>query len=656
MKLRHHSVGGTLAHGQRDAITSNAGRARIAHERLAPWTFGTRRTAADPKERKTVTRCPQCGQSVHPATPVCPTCGLRLTQSASYADADPNAPPWLRQLQADQQQPYAPTVGNTARVPAPQPGMYPPQQPPGYQQGWPSAAPNGAPGGMPPAWDNGNAAWGPQAGPGMGQRPGDGAYQQGQQAGQQVARVNGAPLFDESALPDWLRQSPDVPQPPAPSQNGAGQAMPPAMGGANAFPPIEQAGQFPPSPPAAGGMPAHALLDSSALAQWAGGQAMVPAQPQYGMPGNDGLPAQSLVDEQALPQWLRAQPNEAPSQAPNSSVPRWIANPSGNEAPPSWLDQPFSGAQGAPASGAGAPWQAGPPAQQPAVPSYGQNPQPNQMSASQFVDESALPEWLKAQGGQTGMPAANGNGGGAGAAPPWSPQQQPPAAQPSVPPRADVPQGRFSASDLIDPNAMPQWARGGEAAPSFDSANGWAGPQQPSSPGDAAAGNYGRSSMRREMNGNGNGHSGRSQAMPSAQRPEPLPTSELPSWLQDQRAQQHYAQHQYQGYGANDEYGGYGGNGYGGNGWDDQQDQGYAWDEPGQYDQYGAYGGQQDPYGQPAGWNDDPYQQDGYPDYPNQGGYSRSQVRPRQAPQSGRRPSSRKEEKPRGWGRFFRRK
>src|SRR6185369_8172541 len=114
--------------------------------------------------------------------------------------------------------------------------------------------------------------WDQQAGPGMGQRPAPQGYQPGAQAGQQGGgRMNAGAFFDESALPDWLRQSPDTPQMPSPPQNMPGQAMPPAMGGASAFPSIEQAGQYQAGPPAVGGMPANSLLDSSALPQWLGG-------------------------------------------------------------------------------------------------------------------------------------------------------------------------------------------------------------------------------------------------------------------------------------------------------------------------------------------------------------------------------------------------
>lgn len=488
----------------------------------------------------------------------------------------------------------------------------------------------------------------------MGQRPGPQGYPPAAQPGQQGGgRMNAGAFFDESALPDWLRQSPDVPQSPPQQQNAPRQAPPPAAGG-GAFPSIEQAGQFPAGPPAMGGMPANSLLDSSALPQWLGGQgqALVPTQqqqPGYGMPGNDGLPAQSLVDEQALPQWLRAQPNDPSAQQPNSAVPRWIANPASNAAAPNWMAQPYADQQAAPGPAPSAPWQPAPPSQPPSNAPYGQEPPAGRMSANQFIDESALPGWLQMQGGRGERPAAGMNGAGMnGAGQPWAPQQ--PAAQPSIPPRAEAPDGRFSASDLIDPTAMPEWARGGEAQ-TFDSANGWSNAQRPSLPGETAAPDgYGQSTIYPDANGNG--HGGRGQGMPA-----PLATSELPSWLQnggqqypDRRGQQQYAAQQDQGYG----YGpddGYGD--YTANSWDEQPAQEYDQQyDYGQQDEYGSYGDQPDPYGASAGWEGEPYQQQGYPPSPNQAGYGRSQAAPPPDPRA----AGRKDNKRRGWRAIFRRK
>jgi hypothetical protein len=139
-----------------------------------------------------------------------------------------------------------------------------------------------------------------------------------------------------------------------------------------------------------------------------------------------------------------------------------------------------------------------------------------------------------------------------------------------------------------------------------------------------------------------------------------LASSELTTWLQEPQSQQ-YAPQQQRGYSANDAYGDHAGGDHAGNGWDEPQGQGYDqgydqqydWDRP---DQQGSYGGQQDPYGAPSRWNGDPYQQDDYPAYPNRGGYGRGHPAPHQALQPDRRAPGRKDDRPRGWRAFFRRK
>jgi hypothetical protein len=556
--------------------------------------------------------------------PACPRCGQRLAPPAQYADADPNLPPWIQQLQAEQQ-PYAPTIGSTGRAPAPQPGYNPafdgqqygmpmvPPQPPGYQPSWPGGDPNGAPGGMPPARGNGNAGW---AGQGMGQPP--------------AGRMDAGQLFDESALPEWLREMPAGARPgkapgmPQVPQGAPAQPIAPSPGGANAFPSIEQAGQFQPGAPEVGGMPARALVDSGALPQWLGGQAAVPAQQAGAMPGSQGLPAQSLVDEQALPQWLRAQADNA--LPPSSSVPRWGADAARDGTMPSWGQQPLA-SPSVPAPGVDPAWPVAPASPQPAAPPFGQAAPAGQMSAGQFIDESALPEWLKAQGGPPERPAAPANGyvgASANGDGPWAPQQNPPAQQP-MPPRGDTPQGRFAASDLIDPNALPGWVRGGEGAPAFSSASGWANPQQPAPAGGEANG----------------------RAMPAAGRPDPLGSTELPTWLREPPTQGRMPR-QNQGYAE--------GNGYGGNGddgWDDPHEQGYGWDEA---DPYGGQGGGYDPYDQRAAQGQGYYPQGDYRGYPQRAGYGARQQDPRYASQADPRRARRQDDRPRGWRALFRRK
>jgi hypothetical protein len=304
-------------------------------------------------------------------------------------------------------------------------------------------------------------------------------------------------LFDESALPEWLRtgaagQNPVMPGaprqvPPTPMESSygapvegapmgptgsmgqAGAARNPGPYAPSAFPGIEQAGSFQSPPPPQTGMPAPSLIDSNALPQWLSGRPETDrsyspyGRDAYGRDASLGIPAGSLVDETALPQWLR---NEHPgaSNQPTASSP-WNVSPAAHEPMPSWLSQGYSDARGVPRMDT-------PPAQSSAWNSYvptgtgslGQTVQPapgavpGTIAAGEFIDESALPEWLRSQGGT-----------GATGAPP---QAQPPV---GTPPTTGAASNTFSASDLIDPAALPEWVRGSDAGPkaTFSSTSGW---------------------------------------------------------------------------------------------------------------------------------------------------------------------------------------
>ncbi|MGZ3636526.1 MAG: hypothetical protein ACXVCX_01665 [Ktedonobacterales bacterium] len=337
-------------------------------------------------------------------------------------------------------------------------------------------------------------------------------------------------LFDESALPDWMRQaggqSPAAPAAPyqqMPGSPGAGYGgyqgyQPPSQPApqppSSAFPSIDRAGVFQPAPQPQGGLAGQSLLDPAALPQWLGGQAGSPAQSGYGGASpSGGMAAQSLVDESALPQWLRAQPDAPTPAAPSmpafgAAAPAqaggWNAAPAAEEPLPPWLSQVYSDAK-VPRTDAlhqqasANPWGAnggyrssvsGPLAGGSGAGRAGGVPQSDTggVPASQFVDESALPEWLRAQGAAP-IPA-----GAQPPASPMSPMSPMPASDaraiPSYVPSASAgtPDARpggmsFSASDLIDPDMLPQWARGenGSAAAgnnppqqaTFSSTAGW---------------------------------------------------------------------------------------------------------------------------------------------------------------------------------------
>lgn len=357
-------------------------------------------------------------------------------------------------------------------------------------------------------------------------------------------------LFDESALPEWLRQAArgqevDAPAPSAPMPGagfppgypqaipgpgrpwlGAGmesatpygeqQPVPPSIPPAqplSAFPSIENVGasRTPPSMPP--GLAGPSLIDPAALPPWLGGQGNAPGTAaSAGAPAGGNMAAQSLIDESALPQWLRAEPNATttttgglnPSPGP-SALPR-SPSTSLDEPLPAWLNQVYADAN-VPRIEAQAPDVRNP--QSPALRAPGGDVtmgSGGRLAGSDFVDESALPEWLRSQGAQP-------VGGAAAMSGPIAPRQpSPPAFQPeprnaplfppvapapgfgAVPqfmppaPPAQPPQwstngdvdmqqtadATFSASDLIDPGVLPQWVRGDDApASTFSSATGW---------------------------------------------------------------------------------------------------------------------------------------------------------------------------------------
>lgn len=469
-------------------------------------------------------------------------------------------PEWLRQANADLAPQAAPSAAGWG-APAAPPSAAQPQYNSMGAQPFPPASPAysnygqnnqygfGASGG--PAYGSGGLSQGqslPLAS--YGQMPSGASF-----SGPANAGTPANTLFDESALPDWMRQAgaqssavsaspyqqpsqaaaPYQQMPGGPGANYSGYQgyQPPAPPPSNAFPSIDRAGAFQPVPQPSGGLSGQSLLDPNALPQWLGGQAGSPAQSASGgISPSGGMAAQSLVDESALPQWLRAQPDVPAPAAPSIpafSAPApaqangWSATPAAEEPLPPWLSQVYNdakvprtdalhqqasanpwGANGGYRSSVSGPLSNGPGAGRAAGP-----PQSGGagVSASQFVDESALPEWLRAQGAASMSPGAMPSGA-MPPAPPMPPAAIPSAAMqmpspdaraipPYIPPASSgAPDARsgmsFSASDLIDPDVLPQWVRGenGNAAagniPSqeatFSSTAGWTN-NRPSPPG-----------------------------------------------------------------------------------------------------------------------------------------------------------------------------
>lgn len=365
--------------------------------------------------------------------------------------------------------------------------------------------------------------------------------------------VGGSALFDDAALPEWLRNAADqsaggapaympngarpgasggFPQPQAPqsmfmpngwsAQPPTAQMPPGQMGGFGGAAPAGREAIAP------GSMSAQSLLDASSLPTWLGGAGAAPAPAGSGMPlGGDGLSAQSLVDERALPIWLRQQPATPSIEAPPAgSISQWLAAPVTDEPLPTWLNQVYSSAQ-VPRMEAEAPvnepWTASripvPAASAPAWvrPAVAQGAMP----MGQLADDRALPNWQPAPGGSPsplpggppsppfgavgsgpvggsfGAPGAfspagaPGSFGGAGPSPsggytppapvssatgwPAGASGMGPSAAGGPPSGPDEPVAAFSASDLIDPDALPTWVQQGGAheEPTFNSATGW---------------------------------------------------------------------------------------------------------------------------------------------------------------------------------------
>ncbi len=244
-------------------------------------------------------------------------------------------------------------------------------------------------------------------------------------------------LLDESALPEWLRQGANggyaAPQ-PAMAQSPYGGY--PGAGAPGAFPPGGNPGYRGPS----GDMTARSLIDDRALPGWMNQPPAGPGAP--GHPGGaygprEGLDARSLIDESSLPQWLQGGQPAAASQAA-----QWNPATGVQEPLPAWLAQ--QQAQPAAAMFAPAPAPMMPP-------SLGAQA----MSAGQLPDESALPDWLRAQG-------AGASGRSAPAAPMGQAPRQPPNSEwltdAHVPVRPAIDRAPGDAPPLGEAE-LPPWLR-----------------------------------------------------------------------------------------------------------------------------------------------------------------------------------------------------
>lgn len=198
------------------------------------------------------------------------------------------------------------------------------------------------------------------------------------------------------------------------------------------------------------------------------------------------MAAKSLIDEAALPAWLRAQQERAsaypspaavsPAQGMSPADTRGVAP---SEPMPAWLNQVYADANVPRLGGSqqlgGSPWAAPSAGMERSAylpPASGMQPG---LNSGDLVDESALPGWLRAQTGSLAPGDLGGRFGpsGTASAPAYGGQ----AGAPGMDDALSSGSMRFSASDLIDPGALPDWVRSSAQAPeaTFSSTAGWTG-------------------------------------------------------------------------------------------------------------------------------------------------------------------------------------
>ena len=376
-------------------------------------------------------KCNHCGNMTPPGA-VCQSCGMPLSGAVDTGfssmpepqdQVDQVAlPAWLESLRAGERS--AAPINNAA----------------------PFSAPNFGEEGSLPSWmrpEHGEGSGNTGVNPVVSAYPGQGA------ASPPAQSITPQSLVDENALPPWLREGrmapsqPSSPQPvapqPPPSQPIQAsslvqqedvpewmktlQPQSPASFTSGRQPQPRPAAPSQPSMPVAG-MSAHDLIDPQAVPDWMrtqGNQSGVPApqnraqdasmgrQPSTQAPQrNSGQPPQgqatgfsaaSLLDENALPQWMRESGSNAGQSAPRgASGSAW-----GNNVPaPSY---PSASNTGTRPSMQDSPWS---PQLPPQTPLNGSPAQQGQgMAASSFIDEEALPPWLRSADQQRG--AAGGS-------------------------------------------------------------------------------------------------------------------------------------------------------------------------------------------------------------------------------------------------------
>jgi hypothetical protein len=238
-------------------------------------------------------------------------------------------------------------------------------------------------------------------------------------------------LVDAAALPDWMRslqpqESSPVVQQPAPSAPDAApdwmRSLQPSQSSPSA---MSDAG---PVAPAAKGFSARDLLDEKSLPSWMAQPDGAAALPNNGQPVQPGsLSPSSLIDQNALPAWMTQQdgaaanPNNgkaAPANNNGQAIQLGSLSPSSlidQNALPAWMQENGNSSSQVPSlpPQSSPSWQAPRPAAQPPLqgPSAQNAAGPNEnLAASSFIDNNALPDWLRSESGQPSQPPANMTG------------------------------------------------------------------------------------------------------------------------------------------------------------------------------------------------------------------------------------------------------
>ncbi|GCE25828.1 hypothetical protein KDA_13120 [Dictyobacter alpinus] len=173
--------------------------------------------------------------------------------------------------------------------------------------------------------------------------------------------------------------------------------------------------------------------------------------PEFGNAPSQGFTAQSLIDEKSLPSWMQEGKSAAPP-APSTPGSLDASSLIQSDNLPDWMRtlQQQPGPRNNPAPQQPAP-RVNPAPQQPVQPQAPLAPAPSPgvgFSARDLIDQQALPSWMQPQNERTGNTGSS-----------FPVNQNQPA--PNIPAPPTPGQTGFSASSLLDIDALPSWMQEG---------------------------------------------------------------------------------------------------------------------------------------------------------------------------------------------------